>query len=207
MSTQQPPNDWPAEAVPQAWVEELFRKLTAYFGARFADLWRGVDIDDIKREWGIALAKLSRTEMKAGVAALLSLKYPPTLPEFFAACKQARLHEMPKHDLLTDQTRAAPEVVEASLHRMSDATAPLSISKEPTAEWAFAALMRGLSRSGKPLSAEVIRCATDAISSGAGRRVVESCTDAELRESYAAIREAVLIGYGNAGKKLWGAAA
>ena len=106
MSTQEQSKAWPADAVPQAWVEELFRKLTAYFGSRLADMWRGVDLDDIKREWGIALAKLSRNELKAGVGALLSLKHAPTLPEFHALCKQMRLAEQPRHDLLTDQSRA-----------------------------------------------------------------------------------------------------
>jgi hypothetical protein len=203
MSTQQQSSAWPAEAVPQAWVEELFRKLTAYFGSRLADMWRGVDLDDIKREWGIALAKLSRNELKAGVGALLSLKHAPTLPEFHALCKQQRLAEVPQHDMLTDQTRADETVVAANTERMHEALKPLSNMGEPTAEWAFRLLMRGTSRSGKPLPYAVVRCATDAITSTAGRRVVEGCIDPELRKTYAEIRQATIDGYRMKGIPLW----
>ena len=201
MSTPGSSNDWPKDAVPQAWVEELFRKLSSYFGSRLADMWRGTEIEAVKREWGTALAKLSRAEWKAGVGALISLKYPPTLPEFWSICKQTRLHEAALDTpQITDQTRASPEVVEANLKRMREILAPLSQPKEETAEWAFKLLMRAESASGKGLPYETIRCASDAIYSTAGRKVIENCIDPDLRESYASIREAVISGYRNAGQ-------
>jgi hypothetical protein len=201
MSTPSSSADWPKDAVPQAWVEELFRKLSSYFGSRLADMWRGSEIDAVKREWGVALAKLSRAEWKAGVGALISLKYPPTLPEFWGICKQTRLYEAASESTqITDQTRASPEVVEANMKRIREAKAPLMQPKEPTAEWAYRLLMRGESDSGKPLPYEVIHCASDAIFSQAGRKVVENCVDAELAESYRSIRAAVISGYRNAGK-------
>jgi hypothetical protein len=63
--------------------------------------------------------------------------------------------------------------------------------------------MRGTSRSGKPLTAEVIRCATDAITSSAGRRVVDDCADPELKREYAEIRQATIDGYRMQGMPLW----
>jgi len=194
---------WPADAVPEKWVATLFEKMLRMWGNRFLDQWRDVKLEGVKMEWGKGLRKLSNAELKAGVDALLTLKFPPSLPEFYGLCKQMRLHEIPKNEALTDQTRANPEVVEADLGRMRGSLAPLQESKEPTAEWAYRLLMCGESASHKPLPFEVIRTASDAISSNAGRKVVENCSDPELRESYASIREAVLNGYRNANKPAW----
>jgi hypothetical protein len=177
--------------------------MTRMWGNTFLDKWRDVDLEGVMVEWGKALRKLSNAELKAGVDALLSLKFPPSLPEFYALCKQMRLIEQPKTDLLTDQTRADAATVEANMRRMREAIAPLMKPREITAEWAYKVLMRGESRSGKPLTAEVVRCCSDAISSSAGRRVVEDCTDPELRESYRTIREAIVDGYRAQGKPLW----
>lgn len=195
--------EWPKDAAPQHWVSALFEKMARMWGNRFLDAWRDTDLAGVKVEWGKALRRLSSAELKAGVDALLTLKFPPTLPEFYGLCKQMRLHEMPSSSLLTDQTRADVEVVAANIARMREALAPLTQSREITAEWASKLLMRSESLSGKPLSYEVIRCASDAISSSAGRRVVEECTDPETAESYRSIRDAVITGYRNAGKPLW----
>lgn len=193
---------WPADAAPEKWVAALFEKMLRMWGNRFLDQWREVGLEGVKIEWGKGLRKLSNAELKAGVDALLTLKFPPTLPEFYGLCKQMRLHDMPRVEALTDQTRAKPEVVEANLKRMREILAPLSAPKEETAEWAFRMLMRGESASGKPYPYETIKCASDAIYSTAGRKVVENCIDPELAESYRSIREAVISGYRNAGKAM-----
>lgn len=206
-STAMPPvsDEWPQNAVPRKWIEKLFSQMSAYWGSRFADSWRGTDLAEVQRAWGVKLQKLSGKEWNAGVKALINQKFPPTLPEFYALCKQARLIEASCEGplQLTDQTRAAPEIVEGNLARMREILAPLSLPKEPTAEWAYKLLIRGTSASGRPLTSEVIRCATDAISSGAGSRVIENCGDAKLRETYETIRGGVLVGYANAGRKPW----
>lgn len=206
-STQPPPasDDWPQNAVPRKWIEKLFSQMSAYWGSRFADAWRGTELLDVQKAWGVQLQKLSGKEWNAGVKALINQKFPPTLPEFFALCKQSRLMEAASEAplQLTDDTRASAEVVEANLARMHQILAPLRVPKEPTAEWAYKLLIRGTSASGKPLPFEVIRCASDAISSGAGKRVVDDCDDPDLKETYNEIRIGVLIGYLNAGRKPW----
>jgi hypothetical protein len=194
---------WPQDAVPQSWVNELFKRMARMWGNVFLDKWRDVDLEGVKIEWGKGLRKLSSTELKAGVEALLTLKFPPSLPEFYGLCKQMRLHEMPRAEALTDQTRADAHTVHASVSRMRDALAPLTRSPEPTAEWAYRLLMRGESASGKQLPFEVVRCASDAISSSAGRKALEECTDDFQRENFRTIREAIVDGYRAANKPLW----
>jgi hypothetical protein len=195
---------WPQDGVPEHWVNELFKRMSRMWGNAFLDKWPADDLRGVKIEWAKGLRKLSNAELKAGVDALLSLKFPPSLPEFHALCKQMRLAEQPQHDLLTDQTRAAPEVAHANTELMRAAVARLLNRSEPTAEWAFQVLMRGKSKFlGKPLTAEVIRCCADAISSIAGRMVVENCTDPELKREYAEIRQATVEGYRAKGMPLW----
>jgi hypothetical protein len=63
--------------------------------------------------------------------------------------------------------------------------------------------MRGESASGKPLPYEIVRCASDAITSSAGRRVVDECEDAELKGEYQTIRDEIVRAYRAANKPLW----
>jgi hypothetical protein len=194
---------WPQDAAPERWVTALFEKMLRMWGNRFLDQWRDTDLAGVKVEWGKGLKRLSTAELKAGVDSLMSLKFAPTLPEFYGLCKQMRLHEMPRSESLTDQTRADVHVVGENMAKMRAIMAPLMQPKEPTAEWAFKLLMRGESSSGKALSYESIRGASDAISSSAGRKVIEDCADAELKAEYQTIRNGVIEGYRAAGKKLW----
>jgi len=195
---------WPADAVPQSWVNALFTKMARMWGNTFLDKWRDGDLDGVKIEWGKGLRKLSSTELKSGVDALLTLKFPPSLPEFYGLCKQMRLHEMPAAPALSDQTKADPRVVEANLARMREAMAPLLVPREPSARWAYDLLMRGESKYlGKPLTYETIRCASDAITSGAGRKVVEDCIDEFERENLRTIRDAIVEGRRSAFQPLW----
>lgn len=80
--------DWPADAIPQAWVEKLFGRMSAMYGSKFADLWRGTDLQQVQRVWGQELGSLSNDELRDGVAGLRNRPFPPTLPEFVALCRR-----------------------------------------------------------------------------------------------------------------------
>lgn len=185
LSPSTPSPDWPADAVPEPWVNALFEKMSVNYGARFADLWRGVDIGAVRRGWGVELRKLSPAQLRAGVLSLTdALLTPPTLPQFMAHCRQARREAVSNEPKLTDQTRASPETVSSNTERMRRITRTLTEPKEPTAEWAFKLMKRGCSRSGLPLTYEVRRVAVGAIRSGAGRKFMHNASD-EQRAAYA----------------------
>lgn len=78
---------WPDGAMPKAWVESLFSRMSFIYGARFADLWRDVDLDGLKRYWAIQLGKYTPQELKAGVEKLKTKDWPPTLAEFEKLCR------------------------------------------------------------------------------------------------------------------------
>lgn len=69
-------------------IERLFDKLSGFYGSKFGDLWRGCDLESVKRTWVEALAGYSRDEIQRGLDACLRRVFPPTLPEFLMACRQ-----------------------------------------------------------------------------------------------------------------------
>lgn len=75
--------------VPLSWIEKLFERLSAYYGARFADMWRGCDLEGVKQVWAAELGDCTRDEIARGVAACRTRDWPPTLPEFLKLCRPA----------------------------------------------------------------------------------------------------------------------
>jgi len=78
-----------SKALPGEWVERIFQIMAANYGARFADAWRGVDAETVKAVWAKKLGALKPEQIRRGIAQLEQCKFPPTLPEFVALCKQA----------------------------------------------------------------------------------------------------------------------
>ncbi len=79
--------DWPADAIPEHWIESLFQKMTFTYGSKFADQWRGIDADGLKKYWAKELGKYTPDQLKAGVDKLKNRDWPPTLPEFEKMCR------------------------------------------------------------------------------------------------------------------------
>lgn len=78
-----------SSALPDAWIERLFARFEAMYGAKFADAWKGCNIASVKSVWAETLGTLSRDELAAGVAGCMAKEWPPTLPEFVKLCRQA----------------------------------------------------------------------------------------------------------------------
>lgn len=199
MYQQRQSSDWPANAIPKRWVEALFAKMSAFYGARFADLWRGTQLEDVQRAWGVELAKLTSAQMKAGTDALSAFVRPPTLPEFVKHCRESRMevvaHTVPK---LEDLPKMSPEQAAENLAKVNSAVAGIK-RRAFTAEWAFRIFLEN-----KPKTAESSRCAADAITSPAGKLVVDTCADSVLREQYRALRQKTIDDYRMRGQRLWG---
>lgn len=72
---------------PISWVESLFARMEAMYGAKFLDMWRGTDISLVKQMWADEMGKLSADDLKRGYAALMTRDWPPSLPEYVKMCK------------------------------------------------------------------------------------------------------------------------
>lgn len=75
--------------LPAEWVERIFSHMACNYGAKFADLWAGQDIETVKRYWGLKLGGFAGhpLSIKAALEALDERPFPPTLPEFIALCR------------------------------------------------------------------------------------------------------------------------
>lgn len=78
-------------ALPESWVSKIFAKLEARYGSLFHDRWRGCDMDNIRETWAEELAGFRDRPESIGYAlrTLADQQFPPTLPEFLAACRRA----------------------------------------------------------------------------------------------------------------------
>jgi hypothetical protein len=76
-----------SEPLPTAWIEKLFERMAALYGSKFADMWRGTDPEQVKALWSQELGKLSREEVAKGAQALMTLEWPPSLPQFINLCR------------------------------------------------------------------------------------------------------------------------
>jgi hypothetical protein len=96
---------WPEHAIPQHWVESLFKKMALTYGAKFVDQWRGHDPVEVKQHWAVMLGKLSTVELVRGVEQLATRPWPPTLPEFMALCRPAVDPQVAFHEALEQGIR------------------------------------------------------------------------------------------------------
>ncbi|MFP4891248.1 hypothetical protein [Paraburkholderia sp. EG304] len=153
-----------AREIPEAWIEKLFARMSAIYGARFADLWRGVPIDDIKAIWRYGLAGTSDEGLRRGAAALFHTKYPPTLPEFIELCApEPTMYQ--QHPALTDERRTSPDQAREQLAKIRELASGLLRKHGAPAgggiRWAYRLLQRA--QDGEPITPHQIAFAKEAI--------------------------------------------
>lgn len=73
--------------LPEPWIERLFNRLAAMYGAKFTDQWKGVDPAYMKQVWAEDLSGYAVDEIKRGLEACRTRTWPPTLPEFLQLCR------------------------------------------------------------------------------------------------------------------------
>lgn len=76
-------------ASPERIVDRLFQRLAATYGKHWLDMWVGIPIADVKIEWAGRLHGYApETIGKALDHLARESKFPPTLPEFVALCRE-----------------------------------------------------------------------------------------------------------------------
>lgn len=160
--------EWPLNALSKRAIEALFSKMSAFYGDKFATMWRSAVLTEVQKAWAIELAKLSREQLKAGSESLSALPKPPTLPEFIALCKQARLEQAAfQAPRLEHVTPADQKVIDANLAQIKRFSKPRRMSGNPG--WAYDFMIRGTGLNAQPTSVEVAKICREAILSQVGR--------------------------------------
>lgn len=161
--------EWPLNALSQRAIQALFSKMAAFYGDKFTSMWRGVKVEEVQKAWAIELAKLSREQLKAGSESLSALPKPPTLPEFIALCKQARLEQAAfQTPRLKHVTPADQKVIDANLAQIKRFSKPKRLSAGNPG-WAYDFMIRGAAPNAQPTSVEVAKSCREAILSQVGR--------------------------------------
>lgn len=84
--------------LPESWIDRIFLKMQGRYGSLFLDRWKGCDMANVKATWAEELGGFADKPECIGYAlkALADQQFPPTLPEFLTACRQAPRGATPK---------------------------------------------------------------------------------------------------------------
>jgi hypothetical protein len=161
--------EWPLNALSRRAIEALFSKMSAFYGDKFAMMWRGSKIDEVQKAWAIELFKLSREQLKAGSESMTALPKPPTLPEFIALCKQARLEQAAfQAPRLEHVTPADQKIIDANLAKIRHYSKTKRLSAANPG-WAYDFFIRGAAVNGQATMVEVEKNCRETILSATGR--------------------------------------
>lgn len=109
-------------SLPASWVDKIFTKLALAYGRDFLARWEGLEISDVKTDWGHELAGFSsHPEAIAYALAHLPTK-APTVIEFRDIARKAPAPDVPRLEV----SAAGRERVTAELQKL----APLRVRPE-----------------------------------------------------------------------------
>jgi hypothetical protein len=183
--------EWPLNALPLVAVERILALMSATYGSRFASLWSGTDPTQMQKVWGVELAKLSDEQRKAGISSLTALPKAPTLPEFIAHCKQARLEQAVfQAPRLEHVTPADQKVIDANLAQIKRFSKTKRVSAGNPG-WAYDFMIRGAALNAQPTSVEVAKSCREAILSAVGREYPRTQEGERAEQCAQILREVV----------------
>lgn len=78
-------------ALPESWIAKIFAKFEARYGSLFLDRWRDCNMSNVMQTWAEELSGFADQPERISYAlqSLADERFPPTLPEFIAACRKA----------------------------------------------------------------------------------------------------------------------
>jgi hypothetical protein len=77
-----------------ALVDRLFARFVALYGSqKVGAMWADADLAEVKMVWAVQLSRFNPQSIKVALQCLIDSgrEWPPTLPEFIEACRQAAL--------------------------------------------------------------------------------------------------------------------
>lgn len=144
-------------SLPAPWIDKIFTKLTLAYGRDFIARWEGIELNDVKSDWGHELAGFAE-HPEAIAYALANL--PPKAPsviEFRALARRAPLPEVK----LLEAPRANPERVASELAKLAPMRVRKSAEVQGGNEWAHRLIARA--NNGERLRPYTLRCARQAL--------------------------------------------
>jgi hypothetical protein len=87
-----------ANSLPTVWVDRIFSHLSAMYGSKFAQMWQGTNLPDVKAMWAEKLGGFGDKPeaIKQALSSFDEEPWPPTLPDFIQACRIAAKRIQPE---------------------------------------------------------------------------------------------------------------
>lgn len=154
-------------ALPERAVERLFARFVAMFGqSAMQRMWLDAPLAEVKSAWADSLSRFTMDELLRGIRNLEDegRSFPPTLPEFIAACRRKAETTPPEHrPLLPLPARTAEEVAagKAITDRIVREVACGRRQRDPAA-WAYRVIERYRAGDRKVAHASY-KCAVEAL--------------------------------------------
>lgn len=129
--------------MPDAWISKIFSKFEARYGSLFHDRWKGCDLANVKETWAEELAPFAAKPEAIGYAlkVLANAKFPPTLPEFIEACRNAPAPHQPalQHKLTAEDHERAIAMIDKAAKSITGQAEydPLTWAKKPKSQKAM----------------------------------------------------------------------
>lgn len=82
-----------SQGLPSEWIARLFARFQAIYGNRVGTMWGDAPVADVQDAWQTHLAGSAAEDLRAALDACTRFyaDYPPTLPQFYALVRDARL--------------------------------------------------------------------------------------------------------------------
>ena len=122
--------------MPNELIDRLFARFATLYGNRFVDLWRNIDMVEVRAAWAHELQPYSPQIIGTAVKGLGT--HPPSLPEFIDLCQRAKgtFHASfepalpaPKEDPTTPEVSAARERCMETMRKYKN--------PQPSHNWAY----------------------------------------------------------------------
>ena len=110
-----------SHALPERVIERLFERFTGMYGqGAMSRMWLETPLHEVKAVWGHSLARFTLDELHNGLRNLESAgkPFPPSLPEFVAACKHKAEPVPAMHRPALPVPKRTPEEVAAGAEQM-----------------------------------------------------------------------------------------
>lgn len=167
-----------ARILPASWVEKIFDRMQGMYGSMWLDRWRTGELIEVSGrsvDRGLLNAKKTWAEELGGFAdkadcigkaldACKSNKFPPTLPEFLALCRESAIRAgnsapqisyTPTAEDLQRQREAAQKVAETA-QKKTHAYDPMRWCRKPGSQIAMDHIVEEARTRGNPVLAGVL---------------------------------------------------
>lgn len=106
------------------WIERLFSRFAALYGAAFGRQWEGTNLAEVKAVWAEKLGGFNAQQIGDALKTCDERPYPPNLPEFIELCRASARRNGQQAKVIDGPTLSPEELKSRAEHLASASTKP-----------------------------------------------------------------------------------